>query len=102
MSQHGRPRRSSPREARRCGGHASHHADAWLETVLRSAADWPVADARIRQPVGRGIRSLVTRQMPDGVAVAGFLVVTYCLGVKDATANDARQRIWMPRAIKQR
>ena len=91
MSQHGRraQKKLAKKKAKRVDKRprANRRADAWMEAVLRSAAEWPVIETLV--PVNlwaQGIGNLViARQVPDGrLAMASFLVDTYCLGVKDA------------------
>jgi hypothetical protein len=91
MAQHGRreQKKLAKKKARRAEkrAHAVGRDDAWMAAVLRSGSEWPILEARI--PVNlwdEGIGGLViARRVPDGrLAVANFLVDTYCLGVKDA------------------
>ena len=61
--------------------------DAWMDNVLRSAAEWPIIETLL--PVNlwnQGIGNcVIARQLPDGrVAFANILVDAFCLGVKDA------------------
>jgi hypothetical protein len=91
MSQHGRraQKKLAKKKAKRAGkrAHVVRGEDAWVEAVLRSAGEWPIVEALVPDNLwAEGIGNLViARRMPDGrLAVANFLVDTYCLGVKDA------------------
>jgi hypothetical protein len=91
MSQHGRraQKKLAKKKARRAEkrAHSEGNADAWMEAVLRSAGEWPIVETLIPDNLwAEGIGNLViARRMPDGrLAVANYLVDTYCLGVKDA------------------
>src|SRR4051812_1679978 len=91
MSQHGRreQKKLAKKKARRAGRRApaSRRAEAWMESLLHSAGEWPIVEALVPDNLwAEGIGNLViARRMPDGrFAVATFLVDTFCLGVKNA------------------
>jgi hypothetical protein len=91
MSQHGRraQKKLAKKKAKRVGkrARADRRDDAWMEAVLRDAGDWPIVETLVPDNLwAEGIGNLViARRTPDGrLAVADFLVDTYCLGVKDA------------------
>ncbi len=91
MSQHGRraQKKLAKKKAKRAGkrAHDGRREDAWMEAVLRDAGDWPIVETLVPNNLwAEGIGNLViARRMPDGrLAVADFLVDTFCLGVKDA------------------
>lgn len=65
----------------------AQRATDWTTSVLKLATEWPVVEALIPSDLwDQGIGALIiSRRMPDGrIALANFLVDTYCLGVKDA------------------
>ena len=91
MTQHGRraQKKLAKKKAKRSEkrAHAGRQPDAWMEAVLRSAGEWPIVETLVPDNLwAEGIGNLViARRMPDGrLAVANYLVDTYCLGVKDA------------------
>jgi hypothetical protein len=91
MPQHGRraQKKLAKKKAKRAGkqARADRRDDAWMEAVLRDAGDWPIVETLVPDNLWtQGIGNLViARRTPDGrLAVANYLVDTYCLGVKDA------------------
>jgi len=91
MAQHGNraQKKLAKKKAKRAErkSHLTRHPTDWTASVLKSAGEWPIVEALIPSNLwDEGIGSLViSRRMPDArIALANFLVDTYCLGVKDA------------------
>ncbi len=67
------------------------HRPAGAQTLLRSAASWPLLECLLTktwQKPGEIVQILVARRSPTGqIAVGSFLVDLACLGVKNAFAH---------------